>query len=98
MHRNILSQCDNLVLMRMNSAGDIEELCSVFSHVPRSMIEEAKSFRQGELLVAGPIAPTPLRVETGERWCPEGGADLPTTWAAGGALATGVVTAHPGRR
>lgn len=85
---------DNVVLMRMNSAGDIEELCSVFSHAPRSTIEEAKSFRQGELLVAGPIAAH--AAARGVPWsarCPEGGADLPTTWAAGGALATGVVTA-----
>ena len=92
-HRNILSQCDNLVLMRMNSKGDIEELGAVFSHVPQPMIEEAKSFRQGEMLVAGPISATPLRVHTAERWCPEGGADLPTTWASGGALATDVITA-----
>ena len=90
-HRNILSQCDNLVLMRMNSAADIEELVAVFSHVPRSMIEEAKSFRQGEMLVAGPIATTPLRVQTAERWCPEGGADLPTTWANSGAMAPGEI-------
>ncbi len=84
--RNILSQCDNLVLMRMNSNADIEELAAVFSHVPPSMIAEAKSFRQGEMLVAGPIASPPLRVQVAERWCPEGGADLPTTWANAGAL------------
>lgn len=92
-HRNVLSQCDNLVLMRMNSKADIEELGSVFSHVPRSMIVEAKSFQQGEMLVAGPISTTPLRVRAAERWCAEGGADLPTTWASTGALATSVIIA-----
>ncbi len=92
-HRNVLSQCDNLVLMRMNSKADIDELGSVFSHVPRSMIEEAKSFHQGEMLVAGPISTTPLRVRTAERWCAEGGADLPTGWASTGALATSVIMA-----
>lgn len=92
-HRNVLSQCDNLVLMRMNSKADIDELGSVFSHVPRSMIAEAKAFHQGEMLVAGPISATPLRVRTAERWCAEGGADLPTHWASTGALATSVIMA-----
>ena len=80
-HRNVISQCDNLVLMRMNSVVDIDELADIFSHVPRPMIEEARSFVQGEMLVAGPIATPAMRVNVGERWCPEGGADLPTTWA-----------------
>ncbi|MFZ4720167.1 MAG: ATP-binding protein [Ilumatobacteraceae bacterium] len=80
-HRNVISQCDNLVLMRMNSVLDIEELAATFSHVPRAMIAEARSFVQGEMVVAGPIATPPMRVDVGERWCPEGGADLPTTWA-----------------
>lgn len=82
-HRNVISQCDNLILMRMNSVADIDELASVFSHVPPSMIHEARSFAQGEMLVAGPIATPAMRVNVGERWCPEGGADLPTTWAYG---------------
>lgn len=97
-HRNVLSQCDNLILMRMNSTADIEELASVFSHVPRSMIAEAKSFHQGEMLVAGPISTTPLRVRAAERWCAEGGADLPTGWASTGALATSVIMAAAAAR
>lgn len=94
--RNILSQCDNLVLMRMNSRVDIDELVTVFSHVPATMIAEATTFRQGEMLMAGPIAPTPLRVQVAERWCPEGGADLPTDWASSGALDPATLAAPPG--
>lgn len=80
-HRNVISQCDNLLLMRVNSVTDLDELASVFSHVPRSMVAEARSFQLGEMLAAGPIASTPMRLRMGERWSPEGGADLPTTWA-----------------
>jgi hypothetical protein len=80
-HRNVISQCDNLVLMRMNSVADIDELATIFSHVPRPMIAEARSFVQGEMLVAGPISTPAIRVSVGQRWCREGGADLPTTWA-----------------
>ena len=80
-HRNVISQCDNLLLMRVNSVGDLDELAQVFSHVPPGMIAEARSFRLGEMLAAGPVSPTPMRLRMGERWSPEGGADLPTTWA-----------------
>lgn len=81
-HRNVISQCDNLLLMRVNSVTDLDELASVFSHVPPSMVAEARSFQLGEMLAAGPIATTPMRLRMGERWSPEGGADLPTTWAS----------------
>ncbi|HSJ91379.1 MAG TPA: ATP-binding protein [Ilumatobacter sp.] len=80
-HRNVLSQCDNLLLMRVNSASDLDELATVFSHVPASLIAEARAHRMGEMLAAGPIAPTPLRLQMGVRWTREGGADLPTAWA-----------------
>jgi hypothetical protein len=80
-HRNVLSQCDNLLLMRVNSSTDLQELAQVFSHVPSTMIAESRSFQLGEMLAAGPVASTPIRLRMGERWSPEGGADLPTTWA-----------------
>jgi len=68
--------------MRMNSQADVAEIATIFSHVPASMIAAATSFEQGEMLVGGPIAAPAIRVRTGARWCPEGGADLPTTWAS----------------
>ena len=80
-HPNVLSQCDNLLLMRVNSVGDLDALATVFSHVPSTMVHESSSFGLGEMLVAGPVAPTPLRVRMGTRLTPEGGADLPTEWA-----------------
>ena len=80
-HRNVLSQCDNLLLMRVNSVNDLDELATIFSHVPTSLVHEAGAHRMGEMLAAGPIAPTPLRLQVGSRWTKEGGADLPTDWA-----------------
>jgi DNA helicase HerA-like ATPase len=81
-HSNVLSQCDNLVLMRMNSASDLAQLAEVFSFVPASLMERASAFRQGESLVAGKIVPSPLLVRFGGRISQEGGSDVPTTWAA----------------
>lgn len=80
-HPNVVSQCDNLVLMRMNGAGDVEDLVTSFSHVPEAMIRSVTGFGLGQALLAGPISPVPVFVKIGRRLSPEGGADVPTTWA-----------------
>jgi DNA helicase HerA-like ATPase len=79
-HENVLSQCDNLVLMRMNSAADLGHVGSIFSFVPPGLIERAMTFRQGEALVAGKIASHPALIRFGERLSQEGGADV-AGWA-----------------
>jgi hypothetical protein len=81
-HPNVVSQCDNLVLMRMNGVTDVDELTSLFSHVPASFLRRALGFGLGEALVAGPISPVPSLVRIGARRTPEGGGDVPTTWAS----------------
>jgi uncharacterized protein len=80
-HPNVVSQCDNLMLMRMNGAGDVEDLVTSFSHVPAAMIRSVTGFGLGQALLAGPISPVPVFVQIGRRLSPEGGADVPTTWA-----------------
>jgi uncharacterized protein len=80
---NVLTQCDNLMLMRVNSVADRAALAARFGFVPPSLIEMAGSFGLGESLVAGRIAPEPLLVRTGRRLTPEGGADVSTDWAMG---------------
>jgi uncharacterized protein len=80
-HDEVLSQCDNLLLMRMNSEADLGHLRDAFSFVPAGLIARATTFRQGESLVAGKIVPHPTYVRFGQRLSQEGGADIPTTWA-----------------
>lgn len=82
LHPNVISQCDNLMLMRMNSQVDLARLGEIFSFVPRDLLAEASTFRQGEALLAGKIVPSPLLVRMGQRLSAEGGVDVPTTWAA----------------
>jgi uncharacterized protein len=82
-HENVISQCDNLVLMRLNSAADAAFAQSVFSFVPPQLIEQAAAFRLGEALVAGKISPHPALVRFGARITEQGGADVPATWAEG---------------
>jgi hypothetical protein len=58
-------------------------LKTAFSYVPPALIEQSASFQLGEGLAAGRIVADPLLFRTGTRFTPEGGADVPTTWAQG---------------
>jgi uncharacterized protein len=82
-HDEVLSQCDNLLLMRMNSEADLGHLSDAFSFVPDSLIQRANTFRQGESLISGKVVSHPTYVRFGQRFSQEGGADIPTSWAAG---------------
>jgi uncharacterized protein len=75
-HQSVLAQCDNLVLMRMNSPGDLHELEQLFGFVPPEMLRMAPMFRQGECLMAGAFAPVPSFVQMRQRRTAEGGGDV----------------------
>jgi DNA helicase HerA-like ATPase len=79
---NVLSQADNLVLMRLNSLADAAFAEAAFSFVPPSLIAHSVTFRQGEGLIAGKISPQPALLRFDKRISEEGGADVPATWAA----------------
>jgi uncharacterized protein len=82
----VLSQCDNLALMRMNSPADIAELGEVFGFAPTPMLRASRYFTQGEALMAGIFVPVPGIVRMGARLTPEGGSDVSVpTAAVGGA-------------
>jgi DNA helicase HerA-like ATPase len=82
-HENVISQADNLVLMRLNSAADAAFAQAVFSFVPPELVARSATFRLGEALVAGKISSHPALIRFGARVAEEGGADVPATWAAG---------------
>jgi DNA helicase HerA-like ATPase len=77
----VVSQCDNLVLMRMTSVGDLGYVGDTLSFAPPALLAEATSFRIGESVVAGKIASHPAFVRFGPRVSEEGGSDVPATWA-----------------
>ena len=82
-HENVVSQCDNLLLMRMNSMADVADLTGLFSFVPPGLMGGAPSFGLGQALVAGRLFPQGgAYVQMGARVSQEGGADIPTTWAS----------------
>jgi DNA helicase HerA-like ATPase len=80
-HENVVSQCDNLMLMRMNSVADVASLSGLFSFVPPALLEQATGFQQGQALVAGKVVPIPTLVRFGARVSVEGGSDVATDWA-----------------
>ena len=75
-HPSIVSQCDNLALMKMTSPLDLAELATIFGFVPTPMLERAPRFRQGEALFAGGFVPVPTMAKMGGRLTREGGGDV----------------------
>ncbi len=75
-HQGIISQCDNLALMKMGSLSDVEELGSIFGFAPGAMLEQSPHFRQGQGLFAGGFIDTPSIVQLRERITHEGGKDV----------------------
>src|SRR3954454_22839253 len=90
LHPEVLAQCENLVLMKVNSAAAIDLLAQTFSHVPRRMIELAPTFTIGQGLVAGRLSPLPMLFSSGRRRSAQGGADVPATWAETASAASSV--------
>ncbi len=75
-HPGVISQCDNLGLMKMSSPADLAELGSVFGFIPSELMARAATFTQGQALLAGGFAPTDGVVRMRERYTHEGGADV----------------------
>ena len=66
-HENVVSQCDNLLLMRMNSMADVGDLTRLFSFVPPGLMAGAPSFGLGQALVARPALPAGRRLRADGR-------------------------------
>jgi uncharacterized protein len=84
-HENVVSQCDNLLLMRMNSPADVEDLGRLLSFAPSGLLAGATTFLPGQALAAGRFIARPAYVRVGQRVSEEGGGDVPDDWAVGGA-------------
>jgi hypothetical protein len=81
-HETVVSQCDNVLLMRMSSTADLADLGRLLSFVPPGLLAGATTFGMGEALIAGRVLPRAAYVRMGARISEEGGADVPVTWAS----------------
>ncbi|NEW51165.1 ATP-binding protein [Nocardia cyriacigeorgica] len=75
-HPGIISQCDNLALMKMTSPVDLAELGTYFGYAPAALLARSPWFRQGEALFAGGFVPAPALVKVNARITREGGSDV----------------------
>lgn len=75
-HPNVLSQCDNLGLLRINGARDLAAVEEVFGYAPEELVRRSPEFRQGQALFAGGFVAAPTLVQMGERLMREAGADV----------------------
>jgi DNA helicase HerA-like ATPase len=75
-HPNVLSQCDNLALMRVNAPRDLAELADVFGFASEAAIRRSAEFVQGQALFAGGFISAPTFVQMGERITEEAGGDV----------------------
>jgi hypothetical protein len=58
-YANVLSQCDSLILMKMNSASDLAYVLQVFSQAPSTFLDQSPHSAQGECLLAGRMVRNP---------------------------------------
>ncbi len=75
-HPNVLSQCDNLGLMRINSPRDLAELAEVFGFAGEELLRRSTGFAQGQALFAGGFISEPTVVRVGRRLTVETGGDV----------------------
>jgi hypothetical protein len=80
-HEHVITQCGNLVLLRMVSTGEIRSLQSHLSFASESFLELSRSFKPGDALVMGGITPTPVLTHFERRLTEEGGGDMRVSWA-----------------
>ena len=81
-NEEVLSQCDNLLLMRMNSEADLGYLRDIFSFVPPGLIQTGDDLPARRDAGSRQVLPPRDYVKFGARISQEGGADIPTAWAA----------------
>jgi hypothetical protein len=73
---NLLSQCDNLCLMKMSNPADVRLAQDRFGFVPAGWAERALRFKKGEILLSGQLVERPVYAKVAPRRTVEGGRSL----------------------
>jgi hypothetical protein len=73
---NLLSQCDNLCLMKMSNLADVQLVQQRFGFVPPGWAERALTYKRGEMLVSGQFVDRPVEAIVAPRRTVEGGRSL----------------------
>lgn len=62
-HENVLSLCNNLILLQTTSTMDLDYIYSKFSSIPKSFINKARFLKRGEAIIGGPLVKTPVFIK-----------------------------------
>jgi hypothetical protein len=73
---SLLSQCDNLVLLKMNNRHDLDLVERVFGFVPEGFAKRAFDFKTGDALLAGSFVDGPTYAHVAPRRTQEGGRNV----------------------
>jgi hypothetical protein len=72
----VLTQCDNLCLLKMNNRHDLKLIEDSFGFVPEGWARRAMDFKQGDVLLAGGLVKSAIYGHGGVRRTKEGGRNL----------------------
>ena len=79
LNANVMSQCENQIIMRMTSSADLATVARTFSQIPEGLVNECAAFQLGNALISGRIVHAPTFVQFDGRLSYEGGGDVETT-------------------
>ncbi len=77
-HASVLSECDNLVLMRMTNRSDVAYAQGVFGFLPRDFSVNASSLSRGDVLLCGSLGSGDRVFHTSPRRTVPSGKDIPS--------------------
>jgi len=73
---NLLSQCDNLCLMKMSNPADVQMVIERFGFIPPSLATRALEFSRGQMVLCGEFVYDPVLAQVSPRRTEEGGRSL----------------------
>jgi uncharacterized protein len=80
---NVLSECDNLVLMKMTNDSDIKYAEDIFGFLATGVGQKAKTFTVGEFLLAGHFTAGDEILQAAPRRTVQGGRSIPdSSWTS----------------
>jgi ABC-type oligopeptide transport system ATPase subunit len=76
LHPGVLSQCDNLCLLKMNNRLDLKLVEEGFGFLPEGWSKRALEFKVGDVLFSGSLVERPVYAHAAPRRTAEGGRNL----------------------
>lgn len=83
---NVLSQCENICILKLSSERDLKSISDVFGYPPVEVAKPSVDFNKGDALLTGPFVKFPLLLHAFPRRTQQGGKGLSNNWASRGKI------------